>query len=321
MAAQLSQRNNGAAEESLRSWTAADPGDPEPPTRLASMLTAEGKPAEAAEVASAAVARRPEERRNNEALQLALGSAQVKSGQKEKGAATLVALLKTTENSLVLNDAAYALANANLELPTADASERTALGKLDAETQSWTLDEAPARLRHQTNLLVASWDTMGWILFREGKPREARSYVSAAYLNNQHAEVKSHLDQINAALSGKSDSPNKASSASTSVPVSGLPLARAGVASHDQRSTEQAARTLLLGPSGGRHGVAEYRLLLAHGRVEKAEPTGAKSVEGADTLLHDASVNQLFPEHSDAKLVRTAMLNCVADHCELVLEP
>lgn len=67
--------------------------------------------------------------------------------------------------------------------------------------------------------------------------------------------------------------------------------------------------------------MAEYRLLLAHGRVERAEPTGDKTIDGADALVKQADLGKLFPEGLSAKLVRAAMVNCFGDTCQLVLEP
>ena len=101
---------------------------------------------------------------------------------------------------MMMNDAAFELADAKQELPLDDAKERAALEKLTAETQSWTLDESAQTLRAKTSLLVASWDTMGWILFREGKAKEAKSFIEAAWANNPKAELRAHLDEVDAAL-------------------------------------------------------------------------------------------------------------------------
>jgi hypothetical protein len=193
------------------------------------------------------------------------------------------------------------LADANKELPLADSSERIALKKLTAETESWTLDEAPATLRAKTTLLLASWDTMGWILYREGKFDEAASYLEAAKLGLPGEEVKEHLTKLRAAV---------AASGKGNV-----------IADPDAHKTDQQLRTIPLGPSGGRHGFAEYRLLLSHGHVERSESTDDGKLEGADGLLKAVSLARFFPADSDAKLVRQGLVNCVGGKCELVLEP
>ena len=57
------------------------------------------------------------------------------------------------------------------------------------------------------------------------------------------------------------------------------------------------------------------------GRCEGVEPAGQKTVEGAEAMVKQADFSKLFPQGSEAKLVRAAMVNCVADKCQLVLEP
>ncbi len=138
----------------------------------------------------------------------------------------------------------------------APAGERRWRG-LDKETSSWTLDESPTTLQQKTSMLISSWDTMGWILYREGKLKEAKSYLDAAWMNRQDAVVTEHRNEVNAALES-SEKPHHAQ----------LPRADITVTA----SAPQGLRTFPLGPANGRHGVAEYRLLLAHGRVERMEP-------------------------------------------------
>jgi hypothetical protein len=84
--------------------------------------------------------------------------------------------------------------------------------------------------------------------------------------------------------------------------------------------SDQQLRTIPLGPSGGRVGTAEYRLLLSHGRVERVESAGDEKLNGAETLLKNGDFSQFFPTGSNAKLVWSGFVNCVAGKCEVVLE-
>jgi hypothetical protein len=93
------------------------------------------------------------------------------------------------------------------------------------------------------------------------------------------------------------------------------------VADPDAGKSAEQLRTIPLGASGGSRGVAEYRLLLSHSQVERAELTGDEKLEGGDALLKRAKLSQFFPEDSNAKLVRQGMINCIAGRCDLVLEP
>jgi tetratricopeptide (TPR) repeat protein len=294
--AQVMRKDKAAAEAALRQWAAEVPTAVDPEEQLASMLMNDNQAPEAVEAATKALANAGKDNHTLlEELQLLLGQAQLKADMKDKGEATLTALLKETDSPLIMNDASYELSNADLDLPLDEEKCRLALKKMDAETQSWTLDEMPATLAQKSSLLVAAWDTMGWILFREGKFQEAKSYIQPAWLNQHHDEVKGHLDQVDDKLGVAHDASGK--------------------------KQDQQDRTFQLGEYKGPKVTAEYRLLLTHGKAERVAATGDKSVPEAESLLRQASFAQLFPAGSDAKLVRTGFVNCGSGKCELVLEP
>jgi hypothetical protein len=209
-------------------------------------------------------------------------------------------LLKTADDAETLNDAAYELADANLDLPLDESCERKALQKLTTETETWTLDESPATLRAKTNLLLASWDTMGWILYREGKLEQAIPYLEAARLGRPAPEIVKHLADARQALAASS---------------------RKTIVDPDANKSDQQLRTISLGRSGDRRGFTEYRLLLSQGRVARAEATGDEKLQGGEELLKAADLQRFFPVGSDAKLVRQGVVNCVDGQCDLVLEP
>jgi tetratricopeptide (TPR) repeat protein len=293
------QRDRAGAEETLRQWAKAAPNDPKPLTALSAALMQDKRNDDAMAAANEAVGRSEAGTTEGNQARLQFGKAAIAAGKNDKGAAALVELLKGSDDPLMLNDAAYSLADAKLEMPLAEASERKALETLTAETASWTLDENPETLRAKTSLLLASWDTMGWILYREGKFAEAESWLEAARLGRPDAEVLGHVAKVRAAL--------KDAGSKTSDPDAG--------------KSEQQVRTVPLGASGGKTGVAEYRLLLAHGHVERAEATGDERIVGGEELLKKANMERFFPKDSEAKLVRSGMVNCVAGKCDLVLEP
>ena len=294
--AQYTHHDLPAAETTARQWAAADPGNGNAEQALSAYLFEDKEYADAAEAAQKALTLTgADDKEKREQREEMLGRAQIKAGQIDKGEATMVGLLKDTDDPGHLNDAAYELADAKLQLPLDEEKVRIALSKMDAETEAWTLHEAPATLAQTSSLLAATWDTMGWILFREGKAKEARTFIEAAYANQHHKEVKDHLDQIDDALS-----------------VAHAP---------DSKKVEQEDRTVALGPYSGSKVVAEYRLLLSQGKVEVDEPTTDKTIGGADGMLKAASFANLFPEGSDAKLVRQGIVNCGSGKCEIVLEP
>jgi tetratricopeptide (TPR) repeat protein len=314
------QHDDEAAKQTLRAWAKADPADAKPVALLAAEEFTEHKYGEAEPDLQTALKLDPADERT----QLLLGQSEMRLHEIDKGTATLKTLLEKTSDPLMINDAVYELADAGKELALDESKEQVALDKLTKETESWTLDESPALLKQQTSLLEASWDTMGWILYKEGKLSEARSFIDAAWTNRQDPDVVKHHDALYPPATQSPEPKQAGSEKPQQVQIvksssRGLPVSTATVTV--TASAPQGLRSYPLGPAKGRHGVAEYRLLLAHGRVERIEPMGEKSVEGAEAMVKQVDFAKLFPEGSDAKLVRAGMVNCFAEKCMLVLEP
>jgi tetratricopeptide (TPR) repeat protein len=329
-------------EDTLREWAAAETSNPAPSTQLMEMLIGDGDGASALAAGESALTHLPEEARKNERFQLTLGEAEIAAGEKGKGSAALEALLKTSQDAGVLNDTAYVLADASLDLALAENSARGALEKLAEESNTWTLDENPQTLLAKTNLAVATWDTLGWALFREGKLEEAESYLKAGWAGSLNVETGRHLGEVQAARGDKSGALTTYELAIASEPgynslgvrkepsakvkelqARAEALRRAGAKSSAgvAQNGLLELRKVALGAADGRSGDAEYKLLLKGGKAVKVEQSGSKSVAGAEETISKASFARLFPAGSPAVLVRAGYVNCHSGVCELLLEP
>jgi tetratricopeptide (TPR) repeat protein len=286
------QKNRGLKKEAittLRAWAAADPSDPTPTEKLMDMLLDDGDPASAMAAGESALAHLSEDARKGEAFQLALGRAQLKAGSKDKGTATLQALLKSSQTPATLSAASNALADTSILLPEAETTARASLDKITKESNSLNLDVDPTKLKQESHLIAAAWDTLGWILFREGKSAEGESYLKASWIAEENPETNKHLSEVASAQGNK------------------LQL--------------DDARKLALGSANGRNGVAEYRLLLKDGKILNIKPTGDKMIQGAQDLLTRAKFLGFFPPGSEVTLERLGFINCHSGICELILEP
>ncbi len=186
----------------------------------------------------------------------------------------------------------------------------------------------------QSALLVATWDTLGWVLYREGKLDEAQNYIQAAWYGDFEPEVGLHLAAIQAARGQKS-----AALATDELAIAAFPPANgrsadgqrklqaqaeelrkegAKAPGGDDRAALQKLRVIPLGKAGGRSGTAQYRVLLRAGKPVRAEPAGDRTVAGAQELLAKADLGRLFPAGADASLVKVAFFNCHSGVCELV---
>lgn len=232
------------------------------------------------------------------------------AGKADEGAAKLESLLRSSDNNNILNDAAYELADANRDLPLAEEKARFALSRMEEESSHWTLETSPGTFRPTTSLMVAAWDTMGWILFREHKLQEARSYIEAAWLNEHHSAVKQHLDAVNAALGIKPPAPKDAAR----PPVNASVVVTAN-------AIGTAVPTLPAGKWTGDAAGEQFRLLLSDGAMQGATQLGEKTLDGGMAILARVNFSPLFPKGSHATLLRTGILTCFGGKCELTIGP
>ncbi|MBB5342100.1 DUF3857 domain-containing protein [Tunturibacter empetritectus] len=330
------------AKETLKSWASVDKSNSMPSVRLVQVLLEQKNAKEAVSEAESAIAKLPADKKNDGALQLELGRAELRAGMKDKGRVTLLALMRSTEDPLMMNNSAYELADAGLELEAADAATRTALDKMAEESRAWTLDESPQMLAAKSRLIAATWDTMGWILYREGKTEEAESYLRASWRNDQSAEEGKHLALLlekkgdrDAALTmyelaAATISDYDATGAKKAPGEQKLELQKdaealrkmgATSSTHDAHKTLQELRTIPLGAAKGLSGRAEYRLLMNDGKVTQSKAVRSYGLKDGEERVKAMRVTGFTPAGSQANLVRTGMMDCHGNVCEVVLEP
>jgi hypothetical protein len=259
----------------------------------------------------------------------------MKAGMKEKGHDTLLAMMKATQNPMMLNDSAYELAEAGEELAADESAARKAMEMMTEQSKTWTLDENPQALITKSRELFAIWDTLGWILFREGKLAEADDYLKAAWRNTQSDLMAEHLGEV-AEAKGKRDEAFTdyvlgLAASPTGSPVE-MELARlAGVMRQagaksavggDASERLRDDRKIILGPAKGMNGVSNYFLLLNNGKLVRAEKRNSlgDKMPGGEERLQETPLTALWPSGSQANLVVYGTLSCHSDTCELVLE-
>lgn len=124
-------------------------------------------------------------------------NALIAAGDKQGAAAMAKAMLASaSDDAGALNSAAYSLAEAGADLPLAEEKARHAVDLLEARTAAVHITEANERAFSQSSLLVATWDTLGWILYLENKQAEAEPYLRAAWLGEANVETGLHLGKV-----------------------------------------------------------------------------------------------------------------------------
>jgi len=95
---------------------------------------------------------------------------------------------------MILNNAAYALADSKANLELARQYAEDALTRLDERSVNDTAaEDTGVRVTYELSLL---WDTLGWIYFQSGETSRSESFVRAAWLLGQHPVVGEHLGEI-----------------------------------------------------------------------------------------------------------------------------
>jgi tetratricopeptide (TPR) repeat protein len=328
---QLEQKHRSDAEQTLREQVQAMPTEMAPPVTLGNMLIEDGASVEAVSVLQAAATRAPQDKLHPYVL-VRLGVAEIHAGRRNEGTATLTSTLKNSDEPYILNDAAYELANSNVELDLAENSMRKVLDSLTAETIQWTLDGDAKAQAAKSSSLVACWDTLGWVLFRKGNFDEAEGYVRAAWLNDGHTEVGLHLGQIEEAKGNKRaalslyrfaqatqfrDSQNLLDELKRRIDA----LQKTGVTVplHDDTTDFGKMRLLKADDSDHAKGIADYEILISADRVVEVRPTpdAATKIEKGLERVQGISFKGWTPPGSTAKVRMRGLLNCEHESCLL----
>lgn len=319
------------AAQTMRDELKALPGNTEAEALLGSVLILQKKYGEAAASYEMAVKQQPE----NQSMRIEAARAELLAGKHDAGSASLHAALEKATEPEILNDAAYELADFNIDLPAAEASTKKALDKLDDETTQIALGILTGKDLINVNLLTATWDTMGWVYFREGKLPLAEDYCRAAWESSQHSEVGDHLGQIyekEGKLKQAAEMENLALSAATLSPdpsgTDAIQKRLDKLASHLDYKPGNAGeslgklRTFDVPDSAKLDGSADFFVLLAPGKVEDVRYIrGDDQLRPAGDLIRKVNFGNEFPEGSKGRLVRRGILYCskVTKGCHLTL--
>jgi tetratricopeptide (TPR) repeat protein/transglutaminase-like putative cysteine protease len=323
-----------AAISTLQAGVALNPADTDNVLYLAAILHARADYTAEEAALRSGLSATPD----NKNLKLRLGINLVHQKKAAEGEAMLHDPLTNGDDPGQLNDAAYELGDASLDLTLADKAARRALDLLDKASS--TGETGVAALR-RTELIFSAWDTFGWILFREGKTDEAAPWIRASWRNAHSSEVGLHL----ALLLEKQNRPSDALTQLELAQVGSSGVSETEVSRHIKSEiaslksagtvapkienpgmTLQNERTYQF-PRGPIHSTADISLNIELAVTNKGT-TSATVLYGDDTLKPLVPAAQALDLHldvpaaSNATILRRAVLSCHGTPtCELVLIP
>ncbi len=331
-ALEVRMKNTDAAIATLQDLLKVFPDDVSGEISLGSLLVLEKKYNDAATLLEGAAKKSPA----NKILDIQAGHADILAGKRDAGAALLHSALDGSDSPEILNDASYEMADGNLDLPAAEAGCKKALDILDKQTSAITLAGLTRDDIQHVQLLTATWDTMGWIYFREGKTDLAESYVRAAWFTSQPSEVGDHLGQIYEKEGRLQDAANTYALADAAGTLSPSPQGKEDVANREKALAARGfhakfrdageelgkQRSVYLPRITKDFSSADFFVLLSPGKVEDVSfIKGDERLKSAADLLRKADFGAQFPQGSDARLARRGILACsgVTDQCQFTL--
>jgi len=146
-------------------------------------------------------ARQPEDR----AVASQVASTLYELHRNEEAAMAAKKAMDGSDDPDVINNNVYVLSETKIDLPFAETQSRRSVDLLEKATASHVLEEANTKAFAESANLTASWDTLGYILLLENKPKEAEPYLRAAWFSQQNVIVGNHLAQAFEALDRNAD--------------------------------------------------------------------------------------------------------------------
>jgi tetratricopeptide (TPR) repeat protein/transglutaminase-like putative cysteine protease len=272
----------------------------------------------------------------NKLIQVELASALLRLGKPDEAITVVKAALDGSSDPDVLNDGAYVLASHNTDLALAESSARKAVDVLETESTQTILTSVNAKNFHRITLLLASWDTLGWIYFAEGKTDLAEQYVRGAWKSSTHAEEGLHLGQILEKRGDKTQamqvyemSVNGTKGNSATPVVRDLhsridALKKDGVHQQNPHTDAfQEQRTFHISRPANLKGSAIFLAQVSSAKTEKMEfVSGDESLRSQSEPLAHLDLGLAVPKDSHALLLRIGILFCSTQAtCEFILTP
>lgn len=329
------------AIDTLRAAAKLAPGNVLVASTLSRLLIADKRYKEVIDLLRGPVASNP----GNQSLLYTLSEALLRDGQKKEGLADVQKLTTKFTDSMILNNAAFLLADTSTDLPLARQYGEKAVSQIENASEQTTLSSLKDEDLGRVTMLAAAWDTLGWAYFQSGDTQTAGKYVNASWLLSQDGTVADHLGQIYAkegkktqaihvwqlalAANGRLKDVRKRLE-NLGVPIGPTPdeLLRQASQGHPAAGPSKGGaelsqlRTTKIPGIPKQEATAEFFLLFSASKVEDAQfISGSDKLKSAVDDLLKAHYKMPFPDHGPERIVRRGILSCSrysSPSCEFV---
>ncbi len=274
-----------------------------------------------------------------------LGDVQLSLGQGATALDTFQAAMRRFPTPNAWNDVAYILAKHRVHLHMAERLSENSILAVEGQLSGTSLDTVGAQQTRLVLRVANYWDTMGWILFREGDMKGAEAYVHAGWMVDADLGMSNHLCQIYKKEGKGNDAICLLAGAhpGASRPVQFKPrlqslsahLAEKGSRRRSSISNSTVRRGVELPDRAGLNGQAEFWILLAPQKGPlpsgwiPARIANARFLDGDGDLrafipeILSAHLPYNFPTAAPTQLPLRAILYCnnLVGSCRLVIFP
>lgn len=184
---ELVQQHFGQAISYYKQELSVDPLDRQAITNLGGAFDHQRDWAEAAGAYGKSVRIIP----NNALLYAAWGSSLLRAGKLDEGRRAMAQALEISKSPVVLNNVAYAMAEAGVDLSKAEEDARSAVAQA-APAGATSLD-VPKNYSAKLATVASFLDTLGFVLYKQGQIAEAGPCLRAAFEIRPGPDVSLHL--------------------------------------------------------------------------------------------------------------------------------
>jgi tetratricopeptide (TPR) repeat protein len=277
----------------------------------------------------------------NEFLQGLLAQALLRTGRKEEGMAAIRKYVQSGD-AVILNNAAFYLADTKTDLPLAKEYAEKAVAKIEMDLANVALSSLSDTDLQRVNSLAHIWDTLGWVHFQAGDTEKAEKYVDASWRLCRRGEVADHLGQVYA-RQGKRQAAihiwQLALGENNSLDDTRERLRQSGASPNPERPTLkrgaghadfvppteelQKLRLTDIPALPKQQASAEFFILFSAGRPEDVQfISGSESLKGSAPALSAAHYDVGAPDDGPEKIPRRGVLSCstyTSPSCQFVL--
>jgi tetratricopeptide (TPR) repeat protein len=320
-----------SAATMFRKQITVSPLDPFAHSNLGAVAIEQHHDSEAVAELRLAVAIRPDDATDH----FNLGRAWLLVGRNDDGVGSFERAMALEPGPHYLNSAAYELALRGALLDRAESWARAAVESAATQLRGVTLDASGADPFAATSQIGHYWDTLAWVLYRRSDLAGAERYARAAWTLTFQPVIGDHLAEIVARRRGNPEALRIYAMAHDGrrPPPAGIGTGPAPTAeaSPQARQAGRVAllnqRTIRLAVSQRENVTGDIELLIASGgHIEAVQlvrgPRGLPALPTIESALRATVIPVLFPDSSDIRLARRAMISCgYGAPCTMVLYP